>query len=485
MLPSILFCFFTGLNFFCGYAAEFLSVESDTAFYAGKEIFLEGNVIVEHPFGTLSGQVINLQLNAQNQETHSYLIKMNDQVQISFKKGRELKCGQAEIDCRQMTGSFQSNKAQPHVIYTESSPANPCLEVKSRGMHLALSQKKKKEWQIQKIIATDNVSAKYNDLFTAFGEVLTYETNAEADEQGGNIELQGSVGKEICSVETPEGDFIEALHIYIDTQSRQSLFIQPRGKLQVLAKEEVFFSADTMKWDDPHQLLILEGHVMINQQGIGQIVTDGKVIFKKANFNGKNLIRSIILPGKSVLTYEDTEKRLFMHTLTCHGHLEVDRCTLEMVGSSPMDISGNVIKDQQVHYIDPVGEIYADQFSVSSEQKQGKNVPSHIIFRGNVYICNQGDGSDSAESLLKQYILADKVEYYPQTKEMYLSAKEGKRVLFYDKIDNLQVSAPSLKIKRDLVSKKESIQGYGDVRFNFIEHELEKLKSRFLLDKTK
>lgn len=482
LLSKLHFVFYlsAGLNFGLQ-AVEFLSVESDTARYAGKEIFLAGNVVVEHPLGVISGQTVQLQ-----QEAHAYFIKMSDQVRISFKEGGQLECGQAEVDCQLMTGCFQANETQPQVIYTESNPSHVSLKVQSREMHLALCQKQSnqetsKEWQIEKITATDNVSVKYDDLFTAFGEILTYQTSAA--NQAGTIELQGSQEKEMCHVETPEGDFIKAVHIHIDTQSRQSLLTQTHGQLQALAKGEILFSADRMKWDDPHHLLTLEGHVTITQPGMGQLVTDEKVIFRKANFNGKNQVRSVTLPGKSVLTYEDTEKRLFVHTLTCHGHLEVDRCTLETVASSPLDAAGNVIKDQQVHYIDPIGEIYADQFSVSYMQKQGKTVPSHIIFRGNVYICNQGDGS--AESLLKQYILADKVEYYPQTKEMYLSAKDGKRVLFYDKIDNLQVSAPSLKIKRDLISKKESIQGYGDVRFNFIEHEFDKLKSRFLLDKTK
>jgi hypothetical protein len=75
-----------------------------------------------------------------------------------------------------------------------------------------------------------------------------------------------------------------------------------------------------------------------------------------------------------------------------------------------------------------------------------------------------------------EYALADVVEYSPQTKEVQLSALNKGRVLFFDKVNNLQISAPALKIKRDAVTQKDSIQGVGDVRFNFVKHELDKMK---------
>jgi len=56
-------------------------------------------------------------------------------------------------------------------------------------------------------------------------------------------------------------------------------------------------------------------------------------------------------------------------------------------------------------------------------------------------------------------------------------------VLFYDKINNLQVSAPEIKMQRDKQTKKQQFQGIGDVRFHFVEKEYQQLRKRFLLEK--
>ena len=62
---------------------------------------------------------------------------------------------------------------------------------------------------------------------------------------------------------------------------------------------------------------------------------------------------------------------------------------------------------------------------------------------------------------------------------MVLSASEGNRVLLFDKVNNIQMSAPSLKIQHDPSSQKELIKGMGDVRFTFLEKELAQVKQHF------
>src|SRR5262249_30835599 len=95
----------------------------------------------------------------------------------------------------------------------------------------------------------------------------------------------------------------------------------------------------------------------------------------------------------------------------------------------------------------------------------------------------------TAHSPLVQYALADRVEYFPKNQEALFSTKgSGRRVLYYDTANDMQVSAPALRIKRDQVTHKDSVKGIGDVRFNFVEHEidqLEQLRKRFALEKHK
>ena len=81
-------------------------------------------------------------------------------------------------------------------------------------------------------------------------------------------------------------------------------------------------------------------------------------------------------------------------------------------------------------------------------------------------------------------MIADKVEYTPQTNEaVFTSHNNLKRVLFYDKANDMEVSATTLKIKRDEATKKETVKGIGDVRFSFVENEFEQLRKRFVIDR--
>ncbi|MBS4169252.1 hypothetical protein [Parachlamydia sp. AcF125] len=459
-------------------AFETLYVESEIASYHGKEIFLKGNAVVEHPLGRISAQRMDL-LHDQK----LYKLNLDEQVKLILKGGVELECGNAEILCNQMKGTFKSTQKQPQVIYTEATTPDTCLIVKSGEMAAELTREGK-DWAFKKIQAQEKVSIHYNNIFTAFGEFLTYDQPglSKSKKNQGNLTLQGLTNEQECYLLTGEGDFIRAQRMTLDMQKRCSFFTQPHGELKAIARGGVVFSADSLQWNDPQHLLILEGNVNILQPGIGEMTTDHQVILYRAYFDGKWQIRTIRVPGKCTLNHHNPKKNALTHTLICYGSLEVDRLILKAFLKSPLDSKGNVLREQQIHYIDPLGEIYADTITISYAQKQAIAVPSLLVFEGNVYISNQFE-EGKGTNILKEYVLADKVEYHPQTKEMYLSALHGKRVLFYDKIDNLQVSAPSLKIKRDRHKKKDSIQGYGDVRFSFMEHEFDKLKSRFLLDK--
>jgi len=67
------------------------------------------------------------------------------------------------------------------------------------------------------------------------------------------------------------------------------------------------------------------------------------------------------------------------------------------------------------------------------------------------------------------------------SQEMILKANRNARVLFYDKVNNIQVSADTLKVNRDPHTNKESIKGTGDVRFTFVQQELDQLREQFNL----
>jgi hypothetical protein len=140
---------------------------------------------------------------------------------------------------------------------------------------------------------------------------------------------------------------------------------------------------------------------------------------------------------------------------------------------------------RQIYFEDPMGKIHADAVQIDYEHGDQEISPTKIVLSGHVQLLNSFSSHSEDKNSILQYAIADTVQYFPQTKEMILSATDRKRVLFYDKINNLQVSAPELKIKRDSKVKKDTIQGIGDVRFTFVGHEFEQLCERFCLDDLK
>jgi hypothetical protein len=136
-------------------------------------------------------------------------------------------------------------------------------------------------------------------------------------------------------------------------------------------------------------------------------------------------------------------------------------------------LNGNVVIK------DTAGQIYSDEVVVEQSLDDSKSV--NIVLKGNVRIHNQYAGPKKDSPDFEQYALADKVVYDPQTKELVLSAENEKRVLFFDKINHLQVSGHTLKATRNPSTGKDTIKGSGDVRFTFAKQEWEAICKKFNL----
>lgn len=134
---------------------------------------------------------------------------------------------------------------------------------------------------------------------------------------------------------------------------------------------------------------------------------------------------------------------------------------------------GNVcVKDQ-------AGEVYANEMWVNYEKKNRQLVPLKIILKGNVRLINRFNGHIKDPASILHYALAECVEYFPDKQEVLLTGTKTDQVLFFDQPNHLQVSAQSLRIIYDSQTKKESIQGIGQVRFKFMDRELNQLKTQF------
>lgn len=470
-------------------------IDSGVANYDGKLITLTGDVVVEHELGTISAGCVELTTDSSDKNIHTSCLSMKEGVNIKLKDGGNLSCALADVDYRSFEGKFHGNELQEYVTYTENdrNKGNELsLTVKSRHMHVQLGKSETAPQSrrcISTIAANDNVIIGYQNDFTASGDYATYQRLPSEESTGsartltGLIALHSADKDGICQVVNNRGDTIKANHICIDTLKRQLLFAYPQGKLSVARNQgaeftQIDFSSDTMIWDEKQNALTLRDHVVINQQGIGTLTNDKEIQLFQQETNGSKQLSTIESLGTTILTYTDDDNSQ-THTLTCYGKACVNHQSCQTVMESPRDSQGKVIEGKQVYFKDNLGEIYSDKLTVQYTMLDGVPLPTKLILEGHVRLFGRSSALTEDTSTFLQYALADVVEYNPQAKELVLVSKGKNRVLFYDRTNNLQVSAPKIKVRRDQTTNKESIQGMGDVRFSFIEKELEAMKKAF------
>jgi len=168
--------------------------------------------------------------------------------------------------------------------------------------------------------------------------------------------------------------------------------------------------------------------------------------------------------------------KLQSNTLTLLGGVEIENHQGNASAEKATLFPQKIILEDAVTFKDRLGEVHANRCVIDFEGEQ--QVMRHIHLEGDIRILNCLKLNPLDESS-KQYALAERVDYYPETGEMLLYAADDARVLFYDQDEEFEVSAPALKIQRNKKPLKHAVFGLGDVRFHFADDEKEQLKKRF------
>jgi lipopolysaccharide export system protein LptA len=481
---------------------ESMVVNSGEAQYDGKEIIFVGHVVVQHGLGQISAHRLSLLPSSNQDKKGKFLfLNINDDVQLELRGGGRLYCQQATVDYAKMQGFFLGNGEWPDVIYLNtadgkdaSEKARPSLEIKSLRMDLELlrestSSSSSARTLVKQIEATENVRINYNQDFLLVADRALYQRlpGSEASLKDGLLTLSVQGDNPFCRMTNLNGDRLHSQNIRVNTVERKLWLGLPEGILYMnqekLSPQTLEFSSNELIWDDPKQTLQLKGLVKITQNGTVQVQTDHEIFIIQDLVNGKRILRSIQSPQKTQISYLDSEKS-HAHHIHCPGSLLIDHESQTISFQGLSDSSGQIEESQQVYIEDVLGEMYADYVHMNYIWQERQLVPEKIILEGHVRLLNRFDGHLEESGSLLHYALADRVECLPKQKEMTLDAAKNNRVLFFDKVNNVQMSAPSLKIRHDDTTGKDSIQGLGDVRFTFIEKELEQLKQRFRLEES-
>ena len=218
----------------------------------------------------------------------------------------------------------------------------------------------------------------------------------------------------------------------------------PASGKTVLFQDEVVVLSDTYSCTSDslrmeEGCLTLEGKIVVDC-GKASCTTQGPLViaFDPETF----AFTSLHTVGKSLLTFSD-------YVLQVDGmvHYEGDIISLKT-------------PDQRgIQFRYPMGEIRACR----GEIRLDKYTLSQIDLLGNVF------ASYGVPAF--QYLIADGVNVLPQENLATLFSQSSGRVLLYDKINKVEMSADGVKVHWGEKSGDERIEGIGDVRFSFDQKE--------------
>jgi hypothetical protein len=176
--------------------------------------------------------------------------------------------------------------------------------------------------------------------------------------------------------------------------------------------------------------------------------------------------------GTTCITYLD-EKEHKEHTITCYETLSID------LENNILQCLKKNIDSPQVEFKDETREIYANNLLVNYNYKNSSLDLDTITIFGNVK-CTQMKLDEDNVMQEAQFTLADKLIYTHSEERIVFYSNEKQNVLYYDQVNNYQISAPSVIVRRDPLSNKPIVDGQGHVRFTFKEEELMEFKKHFL-----
>jgi hypothetical protein len=432
------------LFIFC-IAALFTGLEVDEMTFDGKAVHLNGHFKWAHPMGLLESKSADLQFEGGNQMPSEVTLK--EGVLIHLNDTGKLSCPFAVFDCKALKGVLHG-RLDERVVFEKGAEK---LKVESLNMEIFLLPfGKEGSLKMDHIIANDSVEIK-----TA-GYILTSDQGVfdsfTPNGAVGRAMLTALGGERGCMIKNEAADEIHAKAIDVDLIKEEAVLDAPLGKMQ---KEgaTLSFDANKMHLNQKEEIMTLFPPLKIDW--LGSLESSGPLALNKAN-------ESIQSEGPSILKMKGQKIETF-------GSLVIDSATKQVVMTSPNE-------EQQIHFSDPFGDIFADKMVLNYESVEGHIKPILMHLEGHLRLQN-------TSPLGQRYALADSADFVFAKDELTLKSKS--RVLFYDPVNKVQASAPSLILKRDKATGKDLIQGTHSVRFCFAEEEFNELKKRFSFEHDK
>lgn len=418
--------------------------------FDGNKMLLSGDFKWEHSLGNIAARsaIACFSENPLENPGAPHEISMQEGLSITMQDGGELTSPYAWLGCRQWIAIFHGHEGQK-ITYEKKSDN---IALKSLRMELNFVPP-----QMDRLVLLERLVAEGEVEIDLEKDIKLTSDRAVFDEFSskgtfGRAELK-SDDSSLCHM-TQELNKVECKWAEFDLRDNKGVLHQPEGVLQ-RDGTPLFFKASVMEVNNEAGEIILKPPVAIDW--IGHLETSGHVEIRK---------KDILVQGPSKLHWKDPMGN--EHRLNVPGILTIypEQHFLEIT------YDGN----EQIFFSDHYGQIHADKILLTYQDVSGKLEPLKIQFEGNIRMQNNAPGT-------AQYALAD--EAFFEFGKSTLTLQSKKRVLFYDELNKVEASAPSLVINRDPKTGQNIMRGIGNVRFVFAEEELNELKKRFSFESRK
>lgn len=425
-----------------------LTLDSGQVDYDGTTIILSDQVTVENEMGKFYAEWVKWDEKKQEME-------LKKEVECLFAQGMTLRCQQADFHLPQLELSFEG----------EVRLADAVFSMEAERLKLQISPDRR---HIQELNVKEGIKCDYQDEMTLVADAGQYKRAADAPDEAplyGLLLLTGD-----CGVSNKSGDRLLAEEMTVDFARHQLGMQAPRG-LFSLGKDQLEVVAGKLLWDRAAEVIQLQDSVCAAYLGVGQFSTKEEMQLHYQVVEGERKLKQLLCLGETELNVKDKKQR-FGCTLTCYGEILADGEKHVVVMKSPRN--GEGVVSRQIFFQDGLAKMTADDVLLTFTEA----VLDKVVLEGHVMLINRLTQFREGESPL-QYALADTIEYLPQSKEISMAAVDQQRVLFLDRVNHIQISAPGLRIKRTTGAQKGYIQGLGDVRFSFAKKEMDKMNELF------
>ncbi len=436
----------------------------------------ESSYFVEAGKSTYNEQSLNLSAkvnlrsdNAKMQAQEAKLSKSSDQSFSRLEaKGNIflqleqslLYCDLASIDLKKLEANFSAIEGK--LVHFKDLSLEEELKMNCQHINVQV-EKEQNKYKLAKLIAQKEVSIDYATLQSFSDQAIIHRISPEPD--GLLLLLSPKAEGGQCSLQSEGQDSLTGARIKLDLSKKLLHCLEAKGKFNLPNGDAAHFKAKNLQWNKEKQELLLKKEAEIDLNSKGKIYSEKSILVKKQGdvhellALGKSKVE-LLLPNKGLAKVSTEEKVLFKD------------------GQYLSFFSGS---SKQVHYQDPHSDFYADQIFVKFQDKLSFKL-DELKLKGHLRMKNTRPVNTEEEGEIEQYILADEASFLNDSQKIVFSSTLPKRVLFLDKVKNIQLSAAEIEISRkDIEGAFDSVKGKGDVRLRLNEEEYDIFHKEFQL----